>query len=75
MYFVFRKVQEDDTHNVVPKIRLLKNSTAFAPPHRCSRNNFVIFCLNEFFKEVYFWGNRKKGKIAHFIAKDSGMIT
>ena len=40
MYFIFRIVQEEDTHNAVPKIRQLKSSTAFASPHRCSRNNF-----------------------------------
>ena len=39
MYFMFRIVQEDDTHNVVPKIRQLNNSIGFAPPHRCPTNN------------------------------------
>ena len=53
MYFMFRIDQEDDTHNVVPKIRQLNNSMGFAPPHRCPTNNSSFISISYHHQSIF----------------------
>ena len=69
MYFMFRIVQEDDTHNVVPKIRQLKNSIGFAPPHRRPTNNFEKLQANNDVQRI----KNKKFTHIHTCIKNSNI--